>query len=120
MGFGFDSDSVVASLLHDIVEDTDVTLDELRGKFGTEVASLVDGVTKLGKIAYSSKEEQQMEYLRKMFFAMANDIRVIVIKLADRLHNMRTLGACDNEKQLRISLETIEIFCTLVSQAWYA
>lgn len=113
VGFGFDSDSVVASLLHDIVEDTDVTLDELRTKFGVEISSLVDGVTKLGKIAYSSKEEQQMEYLRKMFFAMANDIRVIVIKLADRLHNMRTLGACDNEKQLRISLETIEIFAPL-------
>ena len=71
VGFGFDSDSVVASLLHDIVEDTDVTLDDLRAKFGAEIASLVDGVTKLGKIAYSSKEEQQMEYLRKMFFAMA-------------------------------------------------
>ena len=113
VGLGFDNDSVVASLLHDIVEDTDVTLDELKTKFGSEIASLVDGVTKLGKIAYSSKEEQQMEYLRKMFFAMANDIRVIVIKLADRLHNMRTLGACDNDKQLRISLETIEIFAPL-------
>lgn len=113
IGFGFDNDSVVASLLHDIVEDTDVTLDELRMKFGQDIAALVDGVTKLGKIAYSSKEEQQMEYLRKMFFAMANDIRVIVIKLADRLHNMRTLGACDNDKQLRISLETIEIFAPL-------
>lgn len=113
IGFGFDNDSVIASLLHDIVEDTDVTLDELRMKFGQDIAALVDGVTKLGKIAYSSKEEQQMEYLRKMFFAMANDIRVIVIKLADRLHNMRTLGACDNDKQLRISLETIEIFAPL-------
>lgn len=113
IGFGFDNDSVVASLLHDIVEDTDVTLDELKVNFGQDIAALVDGVTKLGKIAYSSKEEQQMEYLRKMFFAMANDIRVIVIKLADRLHNMRTLGACDNDKQLRISLETIEIFAPL-------
>lgn len=111
--FGFDNDSVVASLLHDVVEDTDTTLEQLSDIFGSEIASLVNGVTKLGRIEYTSKEEQQMEYLRKMFFAMAKDIRVIAIKLADRLHNMRTLSACSRDKQLRIALETIEIFAPL-------
>ena len=91
VGLGMDSESVMAGLLHDVVEDTDCTVEELTQKFGKEVALLVDGVTKLGKIPYSSREEQQAENLRKMLMAMAEDIRVIIIKFADRMHNLATL-----------------------------
>ncbi len=111
--FGLDSDSIKASLLHDTVEDTEASLEMIQKKFGKDVSSLVDGVTKLGKIPYSSKEEQQIEYLRKMFFAMAKDIRVILIKLADRLHNMRTLSVRPRDKQLQTSLETMEVYAPL-------
>lgn len=111
--FGLDSDSVAAALLHDTIEDTDATLQILTDKFGKSVAELVDGVTKIGQIPYSSKEEAQIEYLRKMFFAMAKDMRVIIIKLADRLHNIRTLKAVAPEKQLRVALETMEIYAPL-------
>ena len=110
---GLDTDSLIAALLHDVVEDTEVTLEQIQKKFGPDVAVLVDGVTKLGRIPYSSREEQQAENIRKMLLAMAKDIRVIIIKLADRLHNMRTSYAWPAQKQLDKSLETMEIYAPL-------
>ncbi len=113
---GMDTDCVCAALLHDVVEDTPITLEELQSDFGDDIALLVDGVTKLEKVPLSSKEEQQAENIRKMLLAMSQDIRVIIIKLADRLHNMRTLQYMVPEKQLSISLETMEIYAPIANR----
>lgn len=111
--FGMDNECIISALLHDVVEDTKVSIDFIRETFGDEVALLVDGVTKLGKIPLSTREEVQAENIRKMFIAMNKDVRVIIIKLADRLHNMRTLQFMPDYKQREISLETLEIYAPI-------
>ncbi len=110
---GMDSESIAAALLHDVVEDTEIKTEEIKSLFGDDVALIVDGVTKIGRIQYISREEQQAESLRKMLIAMGKDIRVIIIKLADRLHNMRTIDSMPEQKQRDKALETIEIYAPI-------
>lgn len=110
---GMDTDTICAALLHDVVEDTDCTLAQLHKQFGADVAMLVDGVTKLGKVEIFTKEEQKAENIRKILLAMSEDIRVIIIKLADRLHNMRTLNFCRDAKRRTIAHETMNIYAPI-------
>lgn len=113
---GMDNESIAAALLHDVVEDTGVPLSDIEKQFGHEIALLVNGVTKLGRIPYTSKEEQQAENLRKMLLAMAQDIRVVIIKLADRLHNARTFQYLPDEKRRYKALETMEIYAPIADR----
>ena len=110
---GLDEDSIVAALLHDCIEDTAITHEDIARQFGAEVADIVEGVTKLTRVQFTSREDEQMENLRKMLMAMAKDIRVILIKIADRLHNMRTMEYMVAQKQLEKSLETMEIYAPI-------
>ena len=111
--FGMDSDSIIAALLHDVVEDTEYSLDFIRKEFGKDVANIVDGVTKISKIKLYTREEQQAENVRKMLIAMSNDIRVIIVKLADRIHNMRTIECMPEQKRRDKSRENMEVFAPI-------
>ena len=113
---GLDEQTICAALLHDVVEDTDATYEDIDKEFGTEVAEMVDGVTKLKQIQYATIEENQVENYRKMFLAMGKDIRVIIIKLADRLHNMRTLEFLRKERQIAIAQETMQLYAPLANR----
>ena len=113
---GLDDSTISAALLHDVVEDTEITEQEIRQEFGSEIAEMVQGVTKLGSMQFASIEEQQVEDYRKMFLAMGKDIRVILIKLADRLHNMRTLKYLKRERQIANAKETMELYTPLANR----
>ena len=115
-GLGLDTETICAALLHDVVEDTDVTREDLKKEFGTEVTEIVDGVTKLQKIQYVDQKEVQVENYRKMFLAMGKDIRVILIKLADRLHNIRTLKYLTRDRQIAIAKETMDLYAPLANR----
>ncbi len=113
---GLDDSTICAALLHDVVEDTEVTDADIRQEFGIEIAEMVEGVTKLGSVQFASIEEQQVEDYRKMFLAMGKDIRVILIKLADRLHNMRTLKYLKRDRQIANAKETMELYAPLANR----
>ena len=113
---GMDEETIIAGLLHDVVEDTEYTEEQLVEDFGEEVRLLVDGVTKLGSLKFQSKEERQAESLRKMFLAMSKDIRVLIIKLSDRLHNLRTINYMTHDKIIEKCRETLDIYAPLAAR----
>lgn len=113
---GLDDSTICAALLHDVIEDTDVTDQDIRKQFGDEIADMVEGVTKLGTMNFVSVEERQVEDYRKMFLAMGKDIRVIILKLADRLHNMRTLKYLKRDRQIANAKETMELYAPLANR----
>ena len=118
-GMRLDTETLCAALLHDTVEDTSASLEEVEERFGEDVASLVDGVTKLTGLTFQSRDEAQAENYRKMMVAMATDIRVILIKLADRLHNMRTIAALAKQKQIEKARETLDIYAPIAHPPGY-
>src|ERR1700754_2065421 len=113
---GMDAETIIAAILHDTLEDTQLTSEQITAEFGPTVTELVDGVTKLDKVRFRSRQEAAAESFRKMLLAMARDLRVILIKLADRLHNMRTLGAMDPDSRRRIARETLDIYAPIAQR----